>query len=218
MRKKFVLPTLLLIAGLLLSFDTSAQISFGVSPGLSFNGAYVGYKVKAKIMPFIGFQALSANYRLRYERYQFNDNTNSVQPVTDESEVKATLLMPNLGARYYLIDKENLKGYLSLNIAKPIIRGKAVFDGEEDEEFSESLKSMNIWVGEFGFGAEYLFDEHFSIGGEFGVRYLRFKAADTYTQSVYNPTTGNYEDKEAKNAYVFAASPTYSRISLNFYF
>lgn len=70
----------------------------------------------------------------------------------------------------------------------------------------------------FGFGVEYFFDENFSLGGEFGLRYFNFRYNDSNEREIYNPNTGNYMDTEIKNDYSFNMSPTFSKISLNYYF
>ena len=56
-----------------------------------------------------------------------------------------------------------------------------------------------MWGGELGFGMEYFFDENFSLGGEFGLRYLHLRYKDSYNDEIYNPNTGQDENVEIKN-------------------
>jgi hypothetical protein len=111
---------------------------------------------------------------------------------------------------------------VAINIAKPFLGGKVIVDGEEDEDVKETLDNISLFGGQLGLGAEYFFDDNFSVGGEFGFRYLHVKSDQTYTKShqVYNPETYSYEYYETEETIETRANlnPTYSRITLNFYF
>ena len=41
-----------------------------------------------------------------------------------------------------------------------------------------------MWGGEFGFGIEYFFDENFSLGGEFGLRYIHLMYEETSPRDI----------------------------------
>jgi hypothetical protein len=85
-------------------------------------------------------------------------------------------------------------------------------------EFDKYKKSVKIWGGEFAFGAEYYFDDNFSISGEFGIRYFKQKYNDSYEKEIYNPETTEYQTTEITTTMNNNISPTFSKISLNFYF
>jgi len=91
-------------------------------------------------------------------------------------------------------------------------------DGEEVDEVGETLKDINLFAGELGFGVEYFFDDNFSIGGEFGIRYLGGKYDDSYTDTFYNPDTNSDQETEIEETYKVSTNPTFTKISLNFYF
>jgi len=100
------------------------------------------------------------------------------------------------------MEKENLKSSISATLFKPMIFGKEIEDGTEEE--IEELKDINIWGGEFAFGTEYFLSENFSLGGEFGLRLAIYvndhdSDTDTYKESLY-------------------LNMTYVSGSLNFYF
>ena len=92
------------------------------------------------------------------------------------------------------------------------------YDDEEEFTYGEDFESYSLWGGEFGFGIEYFFDENFSLGGEFGLRYLHLNYVQTRERSVYNPMTSDWEPTEIKYDYNYNMNPTFSKISLNYYF
>jgi len=194
------------------------QLTFGVSPGIGFNSAYFGFKVKDKFVPYISIQYLNASTKYEESGQRFDYDLYQIVSYTETDEFKLNLFIPDLGLKYFIKQQNTLKAYLSLNLSKPFISGKQTYEGEEDEDFNEYIKNMRIWGGEFGFGIEYFFDENFSFGGEFGLRYIHYKYKDSYEYEIYNPDTDEYQDVTIEESYKFNTSPTYSKISLNYYF
>ena len=186
---------LLLCAVLLITNEGFGQFAFGVSPGIGLNSAYFGYKINSKIVPYVSLQYLNANYKYEFDGEDYNE----------EIDFKGNLLIPNIGVKYFFKQQNNLQAYLSLNFSKPIFSGKIdVDDNDFEDDFEEAIKNTSIWGGEFGFGIEYFFDENFSLGGEFGIRHFNFK---------YNETDEGDETDVRINI-----NPTFSKITLNYYF
>ncbi len=186
---------LLLCAVIFMTNNGFGQFSFGVSPGIGLNSAYFGYKINNKIVPYISLQYLNANYKYEFDGEDYNE----------EIDFKGNLLIPNIGVKYFFKQQNNLQAYLSLNFSKPIFSGKIdVDDNDFEEDFEEAIKNTSIWGGEFGFGIEYFFDENFSLGGEFGIRHFNFK---------YNERDEGDETDVRINI-----NPTFSKITLNYYF
>lgn len=204
-------------ACLLFTVNGFGQFSFGVAPGLSTNSAYFGYKV-GKIVPYVGFQYAGLNFKIKETGQEYDAGSNSLVPYTDETKVNGNLYVPNIGAKFFAVEQNKIKAYFNLSVAKPLLRGKVENNGEEYEDFGKTLKDINIIGGEFGFGVEYFFDDNFSIGGEFGLRYIGGKYSSSHTEQVYDPGTSSYVDSEVKENYNLGMNPTYSKISLNFYF
>jgi len=198
--------------------ESYGQFSFGVSPGIGYNSAYFGYKINNKIVPFIGFQCVSAKFKTEESGQDFDWDLNKVVSFSNSLELSGYLMVPDLGVKYFIKQTNKLQAYLSVCLTKPMLSAKNTRDGEENEEMKEILKKVHAWGGEFGFGAEYFFDPNFSIGGEFGLRCLNVKYNNTSTNSFYNPLTGNDQDYDETIDLHFNAVPTYSRISLNYYF
>lgn len=216
--KKWLLVSMLTVALFAVSTVSQAQISFSVSPGINLNGATFGYTINDKIIPYVGIQLLSANftYTDKYQTWDYDGN----RQITETDEIKASgfVIAPTLGIKAYVFGQEKLKGYVNAAFTKPFISGKLTFDGEEDEEVSVTIDKVSLFGIQAGFGAEYFIDSNFSISGEFGLSYINMGYKDTYQDDFYNPNTGNDVDYEGKMNVDLNMIPTYSRISLNFYF
>ena len=218
MKKILFLFTILFIAS-----QSFGQFSFGVSPRINLNSAYFGYKINAKFVPYIGLQFLNANYNLTETGDRYDWDFNSVVHYTDETDLSGKIFIPNLGVKFFVLQQNKLQAYFSLNFSKPIISGKIEvgndsIDNVFEDDFANQVKAVSIWGGEFGFGCEYFFDDNFSIGGEFGIRHLNFKYDYTYDYSFWNPNTGTNYDTEINDNAKLNSSPTFSKITLNYYF
>lgn len=214
MKTKLVLSLALLVV----ATEGFSQFSFGVSPGISFNSAYFGYKINNKFVPFIGFQYVGAKLKMEESGTRYDFNINQIVSYNEKREISASLAVPNFGLKYFIKHHDKLQAYLLLSFSKPILNAKVTDDGVEDEDLKENIKGISMWGSELGFGVEYFFDENFSFGGEFGLRTFRLKSNTSRTDTIFDPNTGNPQEVEIKNDYAFNLSPTYSRISLNFYF
>lgn len=169
-----------------------SQVVFTVKPGLNLNGANIGYKIN-NFEPYLGLQFANVTYK-----YKDTDG--------DDDKIKAHVYLPYIGSKIFIIEKESIKSTINVTIFKPFIFGKEIDDGEEDESYKEDLKNLKVWGGELGFGSEYFFNEHFSIGGEFGFRFGFYKYK-------YESETSDYSYTEDINL-----NMTYISGSLNFYF
>ena len=209
---------LFFIALVVLTTNSKGQFTFSISPGIDINGTNLGYKIKSKIVPWIGFQYMKAKllYGESGERYDWEFS--KVVSYSEENEFSGSLFIPTLGLKYFIREEEKLKAYISTSFSKPFIGGKLMSDGVKNEDVKEFIRKIGIFGGAIGFGAEYFIDENFSLGGEFGIRYLHFKYEDSYFTEFYNPAQGYYQETEIMNDLKFNISPTYSKISLNFYF
>jgi hypothetical protein len=207
-----------LFALIVLTAHSYCQLSFGISPGISLNSAYFGYKINNKIVPFIGFQYLNANFKYEESGVEYDWSTNQMVSYSDKSDFSGSLYIPNIGVKYFVKQRNKLQAYFSLCLSKPMLSGKLKTDGVDDDEFKDDIKHIKMWGGELGFGVEYFFDDNFSIGGEFGLRYIHLKYDHTTQNAVFDPNLGAYVNKDIKDDYKFNMSPTYSKISLNYYF
>ena len=213
MKKATVL--IAVISLLSISQTSKAQAVFGVSPGIGLNTAYFGLNFD-KVVPYIGFQYLAGGSNLTESDSRYDYEEREMVNYTEEYKLSGGVYIPNIGVKVFLSDNNNLKTYLSANLSKPILSGSAENDGEKDEDFKEKIKSIKLWGTEVGFGVEYFVSDHFSLGGEFGLRYFHLKQKDTRTQSVYNGY--DFEEVETSIETKYKVSPTFTKISLNYYF
>ncbi len=186
--KNLFLFTLILFA--FLPFNSSAQLVFGVSPGLNLNGAYIGTKFSDHLIGTFGFQYLGVSYTLTDPDF--------------EDKFSGSVFIPSLGLKYLMNKQNQIQPYLGISVSKPFVTGKIEYDGEEDEEFSDAVKNLSLLGLELGFGVEYFFDENFSIGGEYGFRYInvKYKSSD------------EFDDVDVSGS----VKPTYTKLTLNYYF
>lgn len=197
------------------------QIVFGVAPGLSLNSAYVGYKIDNSIVPYFGFQYLSAGIEISEFGQEYDYDLDKMVSYLNKAEVNASIFMPNIGIKYFVAKQNKINAFLNLNLSKPILSAEIKDNGTDDsdlKDINEGIDNLSIFGGELGFGVEYFFDENFSIGGEFGIRYFHLEYDDVRTREVYNPANGQNQLVDFKDNFQFNISPTFSRISLNYYF
>lgn len=214
MKKSIITGIVLLV----FAFQSYSQFSFSVSPGLGLNSAIFGYKVDDQVMPYFGFQYLNGNFKYEESGTEYDYDINQFVSYTEEGNFSGSVLIPNLGLKVFFPGETKVTPFLNFCISKPILSGKVQYDGETDYEFEEAVKNIKLFGLELGFGAEYYLDDNFSFGGEFGLRYFHFKFTDEYETEVYNPETGEVIPSTVDSEYNANLSPTYARLSFNFYF
>lgn len=209
---------MLTVALFAVSTVSQAQVSFSVSPGMNLNGATFGYVINDKIIPYVGIQLLKANFTFtdKYQGWDYSGNRQITE--TMKMEASGSVFAPTLGIKAYVFGQEKLKGYVNAAFTKPFINGKFTDDGDEVEEVAETIKNLSIFGLQAGFGAEYFIDTNFSVSGEFGLSYIKMGYENTYEDSYYNPVIDDDVDYDGKINVNLNMIPTYSRISLNFYF
>ena len=200
---------LLLLFVTVLGFKGFSQFAFGVSPGLNASNAYFGWKAGA-VVPYVSLMYANVGFKMDYSDHYFDGL--DWQTVTHDMKIGGHLIMPTIGVKVFVVQKNKLNGYFNLAVTKPFLRAKAESDGVEEEEVSQMLKDIKLIGGNFGFGVEYFFDDNFSVGGEYGIQALMGKYEDVYDY------VNNGEPAQEKTTYKPRLAPTYAKISLNFYF
>lgn len=214
---------------------------FGVKPGINNNSAYFGIR-QGSFTPYMGanFLLLDADG----EHTKLHENFLSEGTFTREFDSidfsgKAFLIVPHIGAKYFLGEKL-AKPYLFAEffMGLPMVdldifgyRETSEFENGElidyqketiEIEYSEikqtAKEALSFWGFTFGGGAEYFFDPHFSIGGEYGFRVL-------FDSATHENQTGDF-DEAAMSGYrndwkleVNASLKlSYAIFTLNYYF
>jgi len=174
------------------------SLCFGVKPGLDMNSAYIGIN-QGDFIAYLGTDLLwisaSAGYEATKENYQTVNSipTRSLEVKTINYEGNAFILVPHLGAKVFLGSKL-ARPYVfgDVFISLPIVDLEA--DGSiehwqyqddalvehTEENYSEYTSEVrktvkevvSFWGFTVGAGAEYFFNPHFSVGGEYGLRVL----------------------------------------------
>ena len=80
--------------------------------------------------------------------------------------------------------------------------------------FKETVWKIKDSNSQLCFRVEYFFEDNFSVGGEFGLRYLKGKITQNNDVTV-GPNNQVHTEQTEIN---LGAMPTYSKISVNFYF
>jgi opacity protein-like surface antigen len=156
---------------LLVPVVASAMV-FSVSPGQLLQGGQLGMSY-GKLQPYIGLDIMGASGKIRL------DDTES--DAFEEMSAGVTLYIPSIGARYYFGSSE-VKPYVYAGFLKSIatvsikVETNTGADELEGDVKDQLTSLLGFWGVNAGFGSEYAFSEHFSVGGEYGFRYLRTHA------------------------------------------
>ncbi len=175
----------------MMSALSEAQTAFTVKPGLNFNAANIG-KVYEKMEPYVGFQFVNLTDKYERETHTAGGNKD-----------KTYVFMPYVGSKFFVYENENIRGSIHTTLFKPIFYYREVNDGVVDENNND--ESIRFWGAELGFGMEYFFDEHFSLGAEFGYRF-------GYLGDKYDDPNSDYWRFEK-----YIVNMTYVSASMNFY-
>jgi len=228
-----------------ISFGQSNFV-FGVKPGSTINSAYLGLKINM-LVPFFGVDMFGISASGKYSdtdyNYYYSNWSNTTYEwrsiETTEFSGSAFLLIPHFGAKLYL-GTQNVRPYFFGNVffSKPSVNAEAKWKEEwweyenghlvdhdidsDSEELEDKTKEtiedvLNFWGITFGGGAEYFFSEHFSIGGEYGIRLLFNKIEySEENQDSYRPDDSYSEKWEGEASACFKVS--YAVFTLNYYF
>lgn len=197
-----------------------SQITFTVSPGWVFNGGTVGYKI-GKLNPYAGIQYFGRSMEQSTTGKRYNYETNKIEDYTEQMKINVKLYMPNIGVKFFISENKKIRPYINTQFFLPIVKLDLDFGDNSyisTDEIEKQVNGIKMWALQAGFGAEYFFDDNFSLGAELGFRTFNFKVSSEYETSLYNPDTNeniNYTQKSTLN---LGFTNVYSKISLNYYF
>lgn len=198
--------TVLFIAVLLAAVTAKAQFNFDLTYGtLNTKRATFSYKM-GNWAPYAALDAFTASL-------EFTNALDGPEELNTHS-VSGSIIAPTLGVRYYFLNKQpKLKGFLNLSAQKGFVSGEFkeafVDDPERDRDIklSDMLSTKSLLQFQFGFGAEYFFNENLSLIGEYGLRLISVNIEG-------EPDEGGAYMK----AKLSGVSITYARLGLGFYF
>lgn len=192
MKKGWLLTILSIGLTFSLVSTTNAGFNFGVKylsmtkyfefeeasvPELAF---HLGAEMGENAVVFGGFELLKGSYK---------EELTGADAYSYKEEGAITIITPFFGGRYYFKPRSN--GQMSFYISGLLFKSLASVDidtGDPDEDKwdEEYLKELNSPFGFTpAFGAEYYFSDHFSIGGETGIKFSFAKAEVKTDGSTY---------------------------------
>ena len=195
-------------------YPAYSQFTFTVNPGLGIYGASVGYQF-GNLVPFVGFQFLSASTSVDYKSMAYMD---SLQIEPHKEDVALNIYMPFIGAKYFLGQFGKVKPYATAILYKPFLSVSNKTNGSSQPEVDDFIDNLSLFGIEAGFGTEYFLDKNFSIGGEFGLRFIFTSTKDTYQTSYWDNVKNEDVDYTKIYNYSLFLNYTYARANLCYYF
>ena len=160
-------------------FDKYSSGYISALPSNQILGCYLGVDLAEPLVFFVGL-----DYTHDYYKYE-SDNPTYRYTI----EEKFTQLTPNIGLKLYMKrrDSREVCPYFLLGFFKTyasVDKGATSAWQKANEELTEELNSP--WGFFPAFGAEYFFSNHFSLGGEGGLRFSFADAEAGWDETVVN--------------------------------
>jgi len=171
-RTRNVLMTVALTAILLMAVSgAEAEMMFGVKPSTIVQSSYFGFVAGTSMIIEFGVDYASVGVNLKGD----TEGDFGLDPISIDAEVSARMLMPHGGVKLYL--KPRTAGTTSPYFLADLFKAFTSIDpGDVDDATEDLIASVEEMLSPFGlnlgFGAEYHFSDRFSIGGEYGLRYM----------------------------------------------
>ena len=171
MKKAQLFTVIVLVVGFMtLASSVQAQVFFGVKPSTIVQSSYFGFGAGTSMVIEFGLDYARIDVKVEGD----------VEDYTEiDQEGGASMIMPHGGIKLYL--KPRTAGMTSPYFLVDVFKAFTSVDLGDDEESTEDAEEFaEELLSPFGlnlaFGAEYHFSDHFSLGGEYGFRYLMSKA------------------------------------------
>jgi len=174
MKKAQLFTVIILVVGFMaLASSAQAQVFFGVKPSAVVQSSYFGFGAGTSMVIEFGLDYARINVKVEGDLDDF-------QGITEvDLEGGASMMMPHGGVKLYL--KPRTAGMTAPYFLVDFFKAFTSVDlGSDDESVEDVEEFANDLLSPFGlnlaFGAEYHFSDYFSLGGEYGSRYLMSKA------------------------------------------
>jgi len=167
-----ILTTISLMAILLMMVSgAEAEMMFGVKPSTVVQSSYFGFVAGTSMVIEFGVDYARAGVKVEGD----TEGDFGFDPIEIDAEISASMLMPHGGVKLYL--KPRTAGTTSPYFLADLFKAFTSIDpGDVDDATEDLIASVEEMLSPFGlnlgFGAEYHFSDRFSIGGEYGLRYL----------------------------------------------
>jgi len=167
---------------------------FGVRPGSTVESAFFGADM-GTVTPIVGLDFLGVSVSV------------------EDADLSASMFIPHFGARVYL-GGPGTTGAVVPYLQGTVMKSFASIDvGDESTELEDAIGDLLSFYGiTLAFGAEYFFAESFSLGGEYGLRYIKTSADLNVDLDILDEPISMDSNLE------IAYRASYAGVSLNFHF
>lgn len=190
-RTRSYLAIVLIFVLLTTAAGAQAKTLFGVKPATMVQSSYIG---------FLAGSNMVLQFGLDYARVKVKE-----EMAGDDYEDSINMFMPHGGVRLYLKPRatEQTSPYFMVDLFKAFSSYNTSDEFVGVSDYEDMIGDvLSPWGWNLAFGAEYHFSESFSMGGEYGWRYMMSKGK--IDEDDYELSTN--------------LSSTYAAISLNFAF
>jgi hypothetical protein len=224
------------------------KFAFGIKPGMTMQTSYFGFTA-GKFLPYASLDLLwmTVNYTETNEGNNYSENygysSSSTYWEERTTKGKALVFIPHFGSKFYVYGSqasEGLRSYLNGDFyfslssvsGKEEVSWRNTYDGsteyghssqkldKETEDLVEDI--LSFWGFNLGFGTEYMFSEHFGIGGEYGFRLFfdKIKWGGDNSWSYGSPGSSYYYSYQSKweDELSLTLKMNYAVVAVNFYF
>jgi hypothetical protein len=224
------------------------KFAFGIKPGMTMQTSYFGFTA-GKFLPYASMDLLwmTVNYTETNQENtnsgSYNNSYSSTYWEKHTTKGKAVLFIPHFGSKFYVYGSrasEGLRSYLNgdFYFSFSSVSGKEEMDwrntydgsyesGHSSQKLDKQTKDLvkdilSFWGFNLGFGAEYMFSEHFSVGGEYGFRLffdkIKWRGGDSWSYGTPGSSYYySYEDKW-EDELALTLKMNYAVVAVNFYF
>jgi hypothetical protein len=221
-----------------------SRFAFGIKPGMTMQTSYFGFTA-GRFLPYASMDMLWMSVKMTETRSSHDTYYGNTYDYWEEQTFKgkAVLFIPHFGAKWFVHGasrSDGLRAYLNadLYLSIPSVSGeeekswRQTYNGQtesghwskkmdkDEEELIEDV--LSFWGFNLGFGTEYMFSEHFSVGGEYGFRlfFNGIERHDESSSSYGNPGSPYYQSyqDEWDDELRLTLRMNYAVVALNFYF
>ena len=189
------------------------SLGFSVKAGPDLQAAQFSLGSGA-LQPFAGIDYQSISFSFDMPAIDLSDLGVDLGSSEGEMDIGASMFIPYIGAKFLLSTTREAKPYVFGSFFKSFPSVKFEVGGEDalPEEAEDFIKDLlGFWGLKFGFGAEYAVSDHFSIGGEYGIK-MQFYGAKLDIED-----GGDLAD-EIQTEVSASLKQSYVAFVLNFYF
>lgn len=203
MFRSFQVPAAVALATLLLvAFDGNSvyasDVVFGVKPGVLIQSSYFGLD-EDPWQPFVGLDMVAVSIK------------------QDAYDASGAVWIPHLGLKHFFRpawEPGKVAPYVQVDYFFSVASVSIDDYSSAEEDLVDDV--LEFWGFGLAFGAEYYFAESFSVGGEYGFRYLHDKV-DAHSETYESYSGYTYED-QINDEFSLAFRVSYAAMTASFHF